>query len=77
VAAVVEKPDLKETPASLRSADGPSELFENTRRKLFHDLKDVNYFVNDQLNIALKAKDLTLANKRINFIKQDFQSRIK
>ncbi len=71
----IDTPELKKDSHSVR--EGPSELFENTRRRIFHDVKDVSYFINYQLNLMLKAKDLSDVNKRINFVKDDFQSRIK
>ena len=53
----------------------PSHKFEETRRKIFDNVKEVSYYINSQLNIIKKtigSKDSNIEN-----VKNDFQNRIK
>ncbi|CAF0724834.1 unnamed protein product [Brachionus calyciflorus] len=51
----------------------PSEEFESLRRKIFNDVQDVSYFVNNQLQKLNRNSNL---NDKIKFIQKNFQERI-
>ncbi|RNA03521.1 Alpha-(1-6)-fucosyltransferase, partial [Brachionus plicatilis] len=51
----------------------PSENFESLRRKIYDDIKDLSYFVNNQL---LKLKRDSSLEPKISFIENNFHDRI-
>ncbi|CAF0711896.1 unnamed protein product [Brachionus calyciflorus] len=56
--------------------DSPSYEFEELRRKIFHDVKDVSYYINSQLDWLKNAKNFDNLNKNIDLISQQFKERI-
>ena len=55
----------------------PSERYESIRRRLFHDIKDVAFFISSWLKAILKENDYDMRNKKINSVRDSFQDRIK
>lgn len=52
----------------------PSVNFEDLRRKIFEDIKDVSYFIK---NAFLSLKRDSSKSEKISKIEQNFQDRIK
>lgn len=51
----------------------PSQNFENTRRKIFEDSKDLSYYVNSQINSVIK----TLKPDDLKRMQENLNHRIK
>ncbi len=54
----------------------PSLEFEETRRKLFDDIKELGYFVDSQLS-ALNQGDQKNLHANTKFVKKELKQRIK
>jgi hypothetical protein len=61
----------------LNSNSSFSDSYEMTRRKLFEDIKDVEYFIRAKLESITAENNLAVIKKTLHSTKADFQHRMK
>lgn len=57
-------------------SEGASQFFEDTRRKLFADIKDLKFFINSQLNAQQKINTKDHKSSETEFLKESINERI-